>query len=216
MAKGNVFLFIPNVIGYFRVVLTIVSYVFFFDDPVVFLGCYTLGFALDGADGMAARYFNQCSRFGAIFDMITDRAATAGFVSMLSHLYVDNTRKETRWIVPTAAALLIGLDFVSHYVRMYSVGGVFASHKDTSTTRNPILKVYYSSRLCLQILCMGQEGFYLFLYACHFWSHPLLSTMLWISAPIMAAKQIVNVIQFWEGVEDVVKLDYEDQAKASN
>eukprot|EP01064_Diplonema_japonicum_P018293 TRINITY_DN26986_c0_g1_i1.p1 TRINITY_DN26986_c0_g1~~TRINITY_DN26986_c0_g1_i1.p1 ORF type:complete len:216 (+),score=41.15 TRINITY_DN26986_c0_g1_i1:37-684(+) len=213
MAKRNVFLFVPNIIGYFRVVLTVVSYIYFFDDPVIFLGCYTLGFVLDGADGMAARYFNQCSRFGAIFDMITDRAATAGFVALLSHLYVDNDTKGMRWMVPTAAALLIGLDFVSHYTRMYSVGGVFASHKDTSKTRSKILTVYYSSRLCLQVLCMGQEGFYLLLYACYFWNYALLNAALWISVPFMAAKQFVNCIQFWEGVQDVVKLDYEDQEK---
>jgi CDP-diacylglycerol--inositol 3-phosphatidyltransferase len=32
---------------------------------------------LDAIDGHAARFFNQCSRFGAALDMVSDRASVA-------------------------------------------------------------------------------------------------------------------------------------------
>ena len=42
---------------------------------------------MDIADGMAARAFNQCSRYGAALDMICDRASNATMYMILSGLF---------------------------------------------------------------------------------------------------------------------------------
>ncbi|KAF9435240.1 hypothetical protein BGZ76_006655 [Entomortierella beljakovae] len=42
---------------------------------------YSISQLLDAVDGHAARYFNQCSKFGAVLDMVTDSSLTSGATS---------------------------------------------------------------------------------------------------------------------------------------
>ncbi|KAJ7333804.1 hypothetical protein OS493_015896 [Desmophyllum pertusum] len=69
--KKNVLLFIPNLIGYVRLVLLLASWIFF-TNPVLFLSFYTASVLLDGLDGIVARQLNQTSAFGAWLDVVTD------------------------------------------------------------------------------------------------------------------------------------------------
>ena len=46
---------------------------------------YVASFVGDLFDGMAARKFDQCSLFGGLLDMVTDRCSTAGLLCALSH-----------------------------------------------------------------------------------------------------------------------------------
>ena len=63
--------YVPNLIGYFRLVLVLIS-VCFYSNPVWFLSFYCLSALLDGFDGYFARKLNQCSVFGAWFDVVVD------------------------------------------------------------------------------------------------------------------------------------------------
>ncbi|XP_027042961.1 CDP-diacylglycerol--inositol 3-phosphatidyltransferase-like [Pocillopora damicornis] len=69
--RENVLLFIPNLIGYVRVILLFASWIFF-NNPVLFLCFYTASVLLDGLDGIVARQLNQTSAFGAWLDVATD------------------------------------------------------------------------------------------------------------------------------------------------
>lgn len=61
MTSQNIFLFIPNIIGYIRILLAICSVIFMWlDKPVLALTTYILSSVMDALDGNAARYFNQC------------------------------------------------------------------------------------------------------------------------------------------------------------
>jgi phosphatidylglycerophosphate synthase len=44
---------------------------------------YLYSFTADLFDGMAARKFNQCSTFGGLLDMVTDRCSTLGLLFVL-------------------------------------------------------------------------------------------------------------------------------------
>eukprot|EP01061_Rhynchopus_euleeides_P041397 TRINITY_DN719_c0_g1_i1.p1 TRINITY_DN719_c0_g1~~TRINITY_DN719_c0_g1_i1.p1 ORF type:complete len:219 (+),score=96.72 TRINITY_DN719_c0_g1_i1:103-759(+) len=212
MSLPNVYLFVPNLIGYVRVLFTIASYFFFFHEPGVSLALYFVAFVLDGVDGHAARYFKQCTRFGAALDMITDRAATTGLVLLLTHLQPPWMDQADQWKIAFVGSLLVGLDLVSHYVRMYSCGGVHASHKEG--TRNPLLRVYYSNKAFMLSACLGQEGFYLLWYCCvHYPGADFLTWPFRISVPFMVLKQVCNVVQLIEGLEDIVEMDVEDLRK---
>ena len=46
---------------------------------------YVASFVGDLFDGLAARKFDQCSIFGGLLDMVTDRCSTAGLLCVLSH-----------------------------------------------------------------------------------------------------------------------------------
>ena len=82
----DVFLFVPNLIGFARVALLVASLWYALGEPVVFLGLYTASFLLDAADGHAARLLGQTSQFGAVLDMVTDRLGTNALLLVLSHL----------------------------------------------------------------------------------------------------------------------------------
>lgn len=87
---GDVLVYIPNLIGYMRVLLTLTSIVLMICFPsawVVAIICYVASFVGDLFDGMAARKFDQCSSFGGLIDMVTDRCSTTGLLCVLSREY---------------------------------------------------------------------------------------------------------------------------------
>lgn len=79
--EENVFMFVPNLIGtcgatyqgYARVILAGISLYYMRDNPRVCTVLYGISCLLDAFDGMAARRFNQSTKFGAVLDMVTDR-----------------------------------------------------------------------------------------------------------------------------------------------
>ena len=107
--KDNVFLYYPNIIGYLRVILMMVSFYTAQTSYITTFCCYFLSFFGDVVDGYVARRFNQCSTFGAIFDMITDRVATCGLLVVLSNCYPAYS---------IAFISLIALDIYSHWLHV--------------------------------------------------------------------------------------------------
>ena len=55
---NKVFLYIPNLIGYARIILLGVAFYTYETSYLNFFLSYFLSFVLDAADGHAARYFN--------------------------------------------------------------------------------------------------------------------------------------------------------------
>jgi CDP-diacylglycerol--inositol 3-phosphatidyltransferase len=68
-----VFLYIPNLIGYLRIILALLSLALLPTSPQRAIFLYFTSCLLDAADGYAARYFGQSSGFGGVLDMVTDR-----------------------------------------------------------------------------------------------------------------------------------------------
>ena len=68
--RGNVYLFIPNLIGYARVILAFMAFHVAATSPLMFFTYYSLSQLLDAFDGWAARVLNQSSQFGAVLDMV--------------------------------------------------------------------------------------------------------------------------------------------------
>ena len=86
----SVLVYIPNIIGYLRVALTLASITLMTCFPerwVAAVVAYVASFVLDLFDGLAARKWDQCSAFGGLLDMITDRCSTAGLLCVLSREY---------------------------------------------------------------------------------------------------------------------------------
>lgn len=83
----QVLLYVPNLIGYARIVLLLASLRTMLHDPYVTASLYMLSALLDAFDGMAARRLNQCTKFGAMLDQLTDRVATSMLLMALSVLY---------------------------------------------------------------------------------------------------------------------------------
>jgi CDP-diacylglycerol--inositol 3-phosphatidyltransferase len=102
---------------------------------------YSFSCLLDALDGIAARHFNQATRFGAVLDMVTDRCTTSCLLVFLSSAW-------PRWSLLFQG--LISLDVASHYIHMYAtltMGSAGQSHKKVDQTRSRILNLYYSDNV---------------------------------------------------------------------
>lgn len=153
----NVFFFLPNLIGYSRVVFCAIAlYYLPYKTSVAFI-FYAISCLLDAFDGQAARKFNQTSSFGAVLDMVTDRSTTSCLLVYLTLLYPDYT---LFW------QFLIALDLSSHYMQMYSSLYLRASsHKSVDPKKSAwILRQYYTNNKVLFGVCAGNELFYIGLY----------------------------------------------------
>ncbi|KAK3412708.1 hypothetical protein EUGRSUZ_I01421 [Eucalyptus grandis] len=144
--KLPVYLYIPNIIGYVRVLMNCVAFAICFSNKRLFSVLYFLSFVCDGVDGWCARKFNQVSTFGAVLDMITDRVSTACLLVLLSQVYRPGL----------SFLLLLALDISSHWLQMYSTfltGKV--SHKDVKDSTNWLFKAYYGNRMFMAFCCVA-------------------------------------------------------------
>jgi CDP-diacylglycerol--inositol 3-phosphatidyltransferase len=152
---GSVWLYLPNLIGYARV-LTILGAAACGTDPALtapFFLLYATSYLLDAFDGPAARYLGQTSRFGAVLDMVTDRVSTALLLGLLAHAAGGSGRHAhaAGWL------LLMMLDVAAHWVQMFSAGAAgAASHKELAD--EPPLLTWYYRRHNLFAVCLLNES----------------------------------------------------------
>ncbi|XP_075257800.1 CDP-diacylglycerol--inositol 3-phosphatidyltransferase-like [Convolutriloba macropyga] len=211
----NILLFVPNLIGYVRVILLVIACYTMLSDHVTTVCCYLLSQLLDALDGHAARALGQSSKFGALLDMLSDRASTACLMMGLCVLY------------PNYAFLFqmsMALDIVSHWMHMHvsTISGS-SSHKAISLEGNPILKIYYTSRPVLFSMCAGNELFYSMLYLMAFTQGPMLKIInvslfkfiFYLSVPIWFSKSCISLLHLVVASLNVAKIDATDRSKAS-
>ncbi|KAL4799956.1 CDP-alcohol phosphatidyltransferase-domain-containing protein [Aspergillus venezuelensis] len=223
--RENVFLFIPNLIGYTRVVFAITSLYYMPYHPRTCSLFYSISCLLDALDGAAARRFNQSTRFGAVLDMITDRCTTTCLLVFLASAF-------PRWSIVFQG--LISLDYSSHYIHMYATleTGSKQSHKDVDEQWPWALQLYYSSSNILFTVCALNELFFIALYLLSFssdsgsipliegWSaaamemarvNKIQSPWPWLlfyaSLPFMLFKQYVNVLQLIQASKQIAHSD---------
>jgi len=212
----NVFLFVPNIIGYTRVIMAVLSLHYMSYHPIYCTLLYSISCLLDAVDGQAARALGQTSKFGAVLDMVTDRCTTSCLLCYLSSAY------------PTCAILfqlLIALDFSSHYMHMYSslVTGS-TSHKLVTSDVSRILWMYYNDSRTLFFVCAGNELFFVSLYLIKWTTTPIglaglgdltyPQFMALLTFPIFAIKNIINVVQLWKASKILVGVDLAERAAA--
>ncbi|KAJ0979331.1 hypothetical protein J5N97_014805 [Dioscorea zingiberensis] len=151
----SVYLYIPNIIGYIRVIMNIVAFALSFSNKRLFAILYFVSFVCDGLDGWFARKFNQVSTFGAVLDMVTDRVSTACLLTILSQIYRPGL----------IFLALLGLDIASHWLQMYStfLSGK-SSHKDVKDAGNWLLRAYYGHRFFMAFCCVACEVLYIILF----------------------------------------------------
>ena len=232
----HVCLYVPNIIGYVRILLLFVCYAIAFavrrPEPSrprflpadlrppprlrnwqIATACYILSFAGDLFDGWAARKFDQTSQFGYVLDMVTDRCATTGLISILCGLY-------PKWIPSLLGAQM--LDLGSHWYHMYSTSTEQGHHKSAEALaeRNVVLRLYYGSYPLFAYLCVGAEFFWIALYVLHndpgFGVGPL--KLMFVTKfgffPAAVMKNVVNLAQFGSAAQNLAIRDMERKEKA--
>ncbi|PPQ63084.1 hypothetical protein CVT24_005939 [Panaeolus cyanescens] len=214
----NVFLFVPNLIGYTRVIMAGLSLYYMSYHPIYCTLLYGVSCLLDAVDGQAARALGQTSKFGAVLDMVTDRCTTSCLLCYLSSAYPPYAV----WF-----QALIALDFSSHYMHMYSslVTGS-TSHKLVTSDVSRILWLYYNDSRTLFFVCAGNELFFVCLYLMRWTTTPISPALLghltypqlmaYLTAPIFLLKNIINVVQLWKASKILVGVDLAERAAARN
>lgn len=208
---NKVFIFLPNLIGYVRIIVYLASFLCHtlgYWQPCIIL--YSFGFILDEFDGRAARLLDQSTNFGSALDMVVDRCAIAGLCLILAQLYPNYA---------LAFILLIALDVSSHYYLIYVTSLVDnPSHKDTATwSKNWLLNLYYGNKQFMDVLILGNELFYIFLYLTYyaagfslFWmgySLTIWQAAILLCLPIYSLKQVTNLLQLQSAAGKIAEID---------
>uniref|UniRef100_A0A8C6WNS8 CDP-diacylglycerol--inositol 3-phosphatidyltransferase n=1 Tax=Neogobius melanostomus TaxID=47308 RepID=A0A8C6WNS8_9GOBI len=207
-------MFVPNLIGYARVVLALICFFLLPCCPWPAIFCYLLNVLLDEFDGHAARALNQSTKFGAMMDMLTDRCATMCLLVNLSLLYPAYT---------FLFQLSMCLDISSHWLHLHSStikGSV--SHKSIDLSGNPILRDIPTFILLLLFpacsVCdvRGNELFFCLLYLLHHIEEPAgwLYALLLVCALIALAKAAISVVHLVTASQNMAALDTAERQSA--
>ncbi|XP_070779993.1 CDP-diacylglycerol--inositol 3-phosphatidyltransferase isoform X1 [Enoplosus armatus] len=208
MAQENIFFFVPNLIGYARVVLALLSFYLMPCCPWPAVFFYLLSSLLDSFDGHAARALNQCTKFGAMLDMLTDRCATMCLLVNLSLIYPSYT---------FLFQLSMCLDIASHWLHLHSstIKGS-TSHKSIDLSGNPVLRIYYTSKPVLFVMCAGNELFFCLLYVLHHVQEPA-AWLYWLQGLcgiICLLKSSISLVHLITASQNMAALDAAEREKS--
>jgi CDP-diacylglycerol--inositol 3-phosphatidyltransferase len=238
---GSVHLYVPNVIGYVRILAALLAFACAMSSPITSVTLYFLSFACDELDGRFARMLGQQSTLGAVLDMVTDRVATCGLVAVLLGRIVlafdgswsMNVGRFDLWgwqvereqIVVLVTVVLIGLmflDIFSHWFHMYAslaTKGFGSSHKDLNNSDAWLLRMYYQHRIFMGYCCVSVEVLYLVAYLMTFdhilqaWGTVLL-VIFALTSPGFLIKQTANVVQLRNAAIKLIDLDTGNSRKS--
>lgn len=207
--QENIFLFIPNLIGYARIILAFISFYFMPFNCIIASLCYVTSALLDAFDGHAARAFNQSTKFGAMLDMLTDRCGTTCLIVTLCYFY-----PKYMFLFQTS----IFIDIFCHWIFLHSqmLRGR-TSHKFHDLNDNKIMAFYYKKGP-LFFMCAANEAFYSSLYLLYFTEGPLVAgiglfrVVMYITAPLATLKAIISLIHGYVASLNIALIDQEERA----
>lgn len=216
ITSQDIFLFIPNLIGYSRVIFALASLFYMQWHPKYCTVLYCLSCLLDALDGVAARRYGQTSKFGAILDMVTDRCTTSSLICYLCVAYPKYA---------IVFQILVSLDLASHYMHMYAtLTSGSTSHKNVGK-KSWILNLYYTNNKVLFTFCAFNELFFVGLYLCsfplpvlgHFYGIPFsyATIIVVVTFPLWLGKQIINVVQMYRAAHTLAETDVSERRLAA-
>lgn len=199
----NVFLHLPNLIGYLRILLNVIGFYYIQTNYRIAATCYIFGTLLDTVAGYAARKLNQCTEFGEILDQLTDRCGLIGLMVALSHFYAKYM---------FLFQLTMAIDVAGHWMYTHAMAARGRhTHKITTPEDFWIIRLYYKTDV-LASMVYGNEMFYLALYALHFSTGPmvygyyLFECFAIAAAPIACLKVLVSLVHGIIGANELAKI----------
>ncbi|KER19382.1 hypothetical protein T265_11824 [Opisthorchis viverrini] len=192
---NSVFLFVPNIIGYGRIILLVYSCWHMRTDCWLTVFAYVVSGLLDAVDGYAARALNQSkptfkfipdlpvhlgSRFGAMLDMLVDRCATMCLLACLATFYPN-------YVFLFQMSMLV--DIASHWLHLHtSVAGGRQTHKAIDLGGNSVLRFYYH---------IGGQG--------------LFTLAAFLTAPVAFGKFTISLIQLYAAAVNLAAVDDDER-----
>jgi len=212
MEEENIFLFIPNLIGYARIILNLVSFYFMPTDYAAACSCYLLSGLLDAFDGHAARKYNQSTKFGAMLDQLTDRCGTMCLLITLATFY-----PKYAFLFQVSASI----DIACHWLFLHtSLLQGKTSHKLIDLNESVIMSIYYNKSV-LFFMCAFNEVFYASLYLLHFTEGPsvgdisLLRAAAYFTGPLALIKALISLVHGYVACCNIGRIDQRERAAAA-
>ncbi|CXJ13976.1 CDP-diacylglycerol--inositol 3-phosphatidyltransferase, putative [Plasmodium berghei] len=204
MQNKNVYLYVPNIIGYIRIILALIAFIVCKKNLAVFTLFYGTSQLLDALDGWTARKFNQTSCFGQILDQITDRLSTC-------ILYLLNGSVYDNYII--LIGLLMIADIGGHYIHAASCAIAGNKTHKKIENGNKLLKLYYEKPSVMVACIIAYESFWVSSYILKITDvnhifHIICNYTLKISFPLAAFKAITNISQGIYGARSLVEIDH--------
>jgi len=219
VTASEVLVYTPNLIGYTRVVGAVSSFLLMMCRPDLWalaIALYLGNFVGDLVDGWAARKLNQCSSFGGVLDMVTDRCSTAGLLFVLAGEFAGKDAELPVPVYRISFLALMLLDISSHWVQMHSSLAIGEHHKSAegNKDKNVLVRWFYQYYWFFGYLCCGAEFTYVLLYARHHLPpeaspklHVASQWLLMGCIPGCLAKQAVNVAQLSSSCVAIARYD---------
>lgn len=220
----HVLLYVPNLIGYSRIITMMISVYLLPSQPWNAMMYYMTSALLDAFDGWAARSLNQSSSMGAMLDMLTDRIGTcilAMYVATLAEY------KDYIWFFQ----LFVALDIVAHWAHLHStMMSGRTTHKTKAGGENKelipgeinledtILGIYYQ-KLPLFFMCAANELFFIVAYLIvhepkESTTYTYLDLMLKICFPLMLIKMLISLVHLCTAFWNVACMDAAEANRA--
>ncbi|GAU49994.1 hypothetical protein TSUD_91120 [Trifolium subterraneum] len=160
-SKLSVYLYVPNIIGYIRVLLNCLAFSLCLRNKIIFPILYFFRHNL--AEFVLPVLYAMLWMAGVLEDSIKCQhlelcwiwISTACLLVVLSQLYRPGL----------IFLSLLALDIGSHWFQMYStfLAGK-ASHKDVKDSTNWLFRAYYGNRMFMAYCCVSCEVLYLILF----------------------------------------------------
>jgi CDP-diacylglycerol--inositol 3-phosphatidyltransferase len=198
-SKISAYWYVPNIIGYIRLILLCLALFLFKSLPLVAVLCYIVSSVLDAFDGFFARFLKQSSNFGIVLDYCTDRLT---IVVLIAALIITLPKLWVAWV------LILGLDLFSHYCQLYfTILSNVSHHKNIKAVKFKSLRLYYNSRLVLFLACLSQELFLATFVLYFLWPKQWMIILFVISIPGFIFKNWVHILQIIQVIQCSVELE---------
>lgn len=200
-----VFLLIPNLICYLRLVILLLFVFIIGICPWLGLIFMVSTVLLDGLDGMLARKLKQTSRLGHILDYTIDR------VTVVLAVYVILYYCPQFYVI---LCFVILLDMSSHFFHLNAshLEGK-NSHKAITESMPTLLKWYYGRKAILFFTCLFHDLFWTLILADHFYPHHAwITTCIYLFCPGFVFKTIVHCVQLFVALDRTAKTDVLEKA----
>lgn len=207
----NIFLFLPNIIDYIRLVLLALFVYYAAVENYVAAGVgYTLSVALDEVDGNLARYLGQTTLTGMVLDILIDEASVICICLHLGTIYPS-------YII--VFQLYIILDISAQWTN-YQHAAMFRNN-DYTRKDDPLLNVYFNKKVFTNLWVYGNHVFLLMLYLCHFTHGPwvplivadigLWKLLAYLSAPWSVSRLVIMLYLLLISLTDIARQEGEDR-----
>jgi len=158
----SVYLYVPNIIGYFRIAANAIACLLVFNRPLYTVYLMAFSAILDFFDGYIARLLNQTSKFGVILDVFCDNLwrTTCWVIASSTHQLILPFAVlciATEWSTFLSTQFVQQMKQSEHWKVRPKTDPVFISYAFRNNFKNPIgFTCIFGLFFCPSLICLRE------------------------------------------------------------